>query len=173
MAPALLIPEATDNCTVEGLVFGPAGDIIIAGGVDWLSTSGSDGAIGVWDITKRQRLANLAGGTTGLAIRPDGTQVAATTLGNSICLWDIENHTLAHELIEHEGVVTGIAYNRTGDMLASASEDGALRWWNPDTGESLGGCDLNIPVKHIAFAADGKHLYTANGNNTCFLVEVG
>ncbi len=48
--PTLLIPDAIDGCSVEALAFGPRGDILAAGGVDWMATGGSDGAVHVWDL---------------------------------------------------------------------------------------------------------------------------
>ncbi|HEY1376831.1 MAG TPA: WD40 repeat domain-containing protein, partial [Gemmataceae bacterium] len=43
--PKLIIPEAAEGCTVEAVAFHPNGSWLACGGIDYLATSGSDGAV--------------------------------------------------------------------------------------------------------------------------------
>ena len=47
--PLLIIPEAAEGCTVEAVAWHPNNVWLAAGGIDWLATSGSDGAVTIWN----------------------------------------------------------------------------------------------------------------------------
>src|SRR5262249_47477919 len=78
--PVRVVPDARDGCTVEWLAFHPRGRLLAVGGIDWLATGGSDGAVSVWDIEGRHEVATLAGGTTSIAFHPSGKRLAAASL---------------------------------------------------------------------------------------------
>jgi tricorn protease-like protein len=170
--PLLLIPEATDLCTVETVAFVPGTDLVAAGGIDWLSTGGSDGAICLWDVVNRYEIATFPVGTLRLAVRPDGRQLAAATLEHSVCLWDLKRNSLEFELWGHEERVTALVYAPDGRFLATASEDGIVRLWDAATGDPTHFVRLDTPIRDLAFAPDGRHLYTANANTTSYLIPL-
>jgi len=169
--PILLIPDALDGCTVESLAFHPQGRLLAAAGIDWMATSGSDGAICLWDIVDRCEVALFPGGATCIAYHPGGRYLASASVEQTICLWDTEEKEIVAELSGHEGAVTALAYNHDGSLLASGGEDRLLRLWN-DEGDELVLVELDCQVRSLAFSPDGKHLYTANGNTTCYQFEV-
>jgi WD40 repeat protein len=170
--PTLLITEATDNCTAETVAFAAAGQTVAVGGVDWLSTGGSDGAVCVWDVGQRSKVAGFAGGTTRLAIRPDGRHLAVATLSDSVCLYDLQSRTLITELTDHHGFVNALAYDKSGALLATGSEDGFVRLWHAESGEPFAELDLGSPIKDLTFSPDGRVLYTAQANGTTFVVDL-
>src|SRR5262249_22778594 len=57
--PVLLIPDPLDGCTVEALAFHPQRRVLAVGGIDWLATGGSDGAIALWDLDQRAEVATF------------------------------------------------------------------------------------------------------------------
>ena len=67
----LVIPEAADNCTLEAVAFHPNGKYVAVGGLDWLATSGNDGALCVWDLEARDKLLTLEAGVTAVDVRRD------------------------------------------------------------------------------------------------------
>jgi WD40 repeat protein len=189
--PVLLMPEAADGCTVETVTFFPDGRLIACGGVDWLATGGSDGAICVWDYTRRHEVATLSSGTVRLVVRPDGKQLAAASLVESIILYDLTTKTLTKELIGHHGLVTCLAYSPDGNLLATGGEDGMLHLWitgsvipsrrdaedlsrfdEPDVDSLAAQVNLHAPLCDLLFSADGRWLYTANANSTCYVMDV-
>lgn len=169
--PILLIPDALDGCTVSSLAFHPQGRLLAAGGIDWLATGGSDGAVSVWDIVERAEIATLLGGSTCIAFHPSGKRLASATLQQSVLIWDIQTQDVLAEVTGHDSPIHAVAYSPDGTLLASGSDDRTVRLWNEE-GEELGLLELDSQVKALAFSPDGRFLYTANGNTTCSQFEV-
>jgi WD40 repeat protein len=170
--PALIIPVAADGCSVETLAFHPSGGILATGGIDYMSTGGSDGAICVWDASKRERICVFNRGTTSIAFHPTGRWLASAGLDQTVRVWDVEKQQLAFEAAGHADAVTCVAYHPEGLWLVSASEDRTVRIWNASTGEACAVHELDVPVKALAFSPDGRFLYSGNGNTTCYQLDV-
>jgi WD40 repeat protein len=170
--PILVIPEAADACTVETLAFHPQGRLLAVGGIDWLATGGSDGAICLWDIQDNCSVALFNRGATQITFDSTGRWLAAAGLGDSVLIWDMEQKTLARELAGHSEAVTCVAFSPDGRWLASGSDDRTIRLWNPQTGETEAECPLDTQVKALRFSPDGRYLYTGNGNTTSYQLEV-
>jgi WD40 repeat protein len=170
--PLLLISNATDGCSVEGLAWHPEGRLLACAGIDWLSTSGSDGRIALWDVSQRQPIAVFPGGATAVAWSPSGKHLAVTTLKQSVCVWEIESEQLTLELLGHFDTVTCLAYSPDGRMLATGSDDHTVRLWDAESGVERGLIELDSQIKALAFSPDGKFLYTGNGNTSCYQLDV-
>jgi WD40 repeat protein len=164
--PVLLIPDALDGCTVEAIAFHPDGRLLAVGGIDWLATGGSDGAICVWDVEDRCEVATFLGGVTCLAYHPSGSRIACGSLQPTVCIWDASSQEIVDELTGPENTINCLAYNHDGTLLAAGGEDRMLRLWN-ENGEELAVLELDSQVTGLVFSSDGKFLYAANGNTTC------
>jgi len=72
-----------------------------------------------------------------LAWHPDGKTLAVVGNDRRIYLWDVPagKQTLVLEGIRNGGIE--IAFNHSGDLLASTGWDGILRLWDPLTGHQL------------------------------------
>jgi WD40 repeat protein len=59
-----------------------------------------------------------------------------------------------------------VVFSPDGHRLASASIDGTVRMWNPDTGQLIGAplTGHSGPVVAVAFSADGHKLASAGGD---------
>jgi WD40 repeat protein len=170
--PCLLVPEAADGCTIEAIAFHPNGRLLAVCGVDWLATSGSDGAVAVWDVVERAEVALFGNGASSLAFDPSGKRIAVASLARSLCVYDLETKDLVAELTGHEDAVNCVAYSPDGKMLASGSDDHTLRLWAVARGTCLACAELDTQIKSIAFSADGKYLFTGNGNTSAYQLEV-
>src|SRR5262249_22872943 len=170
--PSLLIPDALDGCTVLALAFQPHGHLLAAGGIDWLATGGSNGAVSLWDLEKRCEVMTFSLGALCLAFHPSSRWLASGTLEKSICIWDLVEQQLTAELMGHEDTVNCVAYSPDGRWLASGSDDRTLCIWDAGTGKLLARKALNTQIKTLAFAQDRTSLFTANGNNTCYCLQL-
>jgi WD40 repeat protein len=169
---ALMIPEAAEGCSVEALAWHPNGQVLACGGVDYLATSGADGAVGLWDVPSRACVGSFPRGVFGLAFHPSGQKLAAASLQESVLVWDLAaKDQPPQELGGHQEAVNCVAYSRDGAWLASGSDDRTLRVWSTADGSLAVMRQLDTPIKAVAFAADGQSVYTGNGNTTCYQLD--
>ena len=165
----LLIPEAADGCSVEAVAFHPNSRWLACGGIDWLSTRGSDGAICLWDVIDQRRLFIFEGGVSSLAFHPNGRWLAGAALENErVTLWDVTvGEGPAEQLDGHQERVRAVAFSPNGRWLVSAGDDRTLRAWNGETFDLENAWQFDAPIKALTFSADGTKLYAANANTTC------
>jgi WD40 repeat protein len=171
--PVLVIPIAGDNCMIEAIAYQPCGNLLAVGGIDWLATGGSGGAVCLWDIVERQQATTLdSGATVCLAFHPTGRSLAAGTFEGSITLWDVPTQQCTASLEGHDEIVTALAYSPDGRWLASGSNDRTIRLWDPATGTLRAAHRLDTQVKGLCFSPDSRFLYTGNGNTTSYQMEL-
>lgn len=167
----LLIPGATDGCTVESVSFIPGTPHLAVCGIDWKS-SGQDGRITIWNIEKPSKVASITTGGTALAAHPNGKQLAVATLNESICLYALPDLHLERELIGHAGLVTALAYTSDGSKLLTSGDDGTVRVWEVETGKELQVCETDVSIRDLTISPDGRFVYTANANATAYVIDL-
>jgi WD40 repeat protein len=115
-------------------------------GTQLLASGGSDGAIQLWNLASRQRVAIFKGHT-----RPvwslasfsdrDGVQLLASgSEDSSTILWDVVKHTQVAKLGGHMMAVRDtVAFHDAGGIpfLASGSEDATVRLWDLQTRNTI------------------------------------
>jgi WD40 repeat protein len=170
--PILLIPEAADGCSVDALAFHPNGRWLACGGIDWLATGGTDGAVCIWDVVQPDRLGLFDRGTRSMAIHPAGKWLATASLEEAVYVWDLETQEQLLELAGHKEGVTCVAFSPDGRWLVSGSDDRQLRFWAVPSGELVAERELDTAIKVLCFAPDGTSLFTGNGNTTCYQLDV-
>ena len=172
-----ILPDVVAGCSVEALAFQPTvkgkeSPFLAIGGIDWLAARGPEGCIALWDLVQHKTVAVLPGGSVSLAFHPSGRQLAAATLMQSIAIWNVDSQQREHELTGHLDEVTCVAYSPDGRRLASGSDDRTLRLWEAETGKLLELLELDTQIKALAFAPDGRSIFTGNGNTSCYQLEV-
>jgi WD40 repeat protein len=167
----LVIPEAAESSTLETIAYHPEGKLLAVGGLDYLSTGGSDGATCIWNLEERDKLLSLDVGVSSLAFDPKGTLLAAGTLKQTVVIWDIANEKKLFELAGHQDRIGGLTFSPDGSYLVSGSDDGTLRVWNVLTGKLLVARQFETAVQSIRYSLDGQYLFTGNGNFTAYRLE--
>ena len=120
----------------QGLVFSPDGQSLTAPqnapterGVFLLRTwdvrSGREAA----PMPDRPEYAEHTGTITSVAISPDGSMLATTSLDHSVRLWDLARRVCVAALHGHRAEVRGCAFAPDGRMLATGDRSGYLAAW--------------------------------------------
>jgi len=145
---------------------------------DLLATSGSDGAIRIWDLHSRTRFRvlrskmHLRTGHDAMALSlawsPDGTLLASGHVDGSVHLWDLETGQELAAPIRHDALVGALAFSPDGGTLATGAMDSTLKLW--DVQAAAGGEArremLRQPsgITALSYAGDGDWLVTGHAN---------
>ncbi|QDU19206.1 WD40 repeat domain-containing protein [Urbifossiella limnaea] len=167
----LILIEAADGCTLEGLAFHPDGNRLACGGIDYLSTGERDGAVCLWDLTTKERAFTLDVGVRAVAFDPAGKYLAAAGVTDTVFVWDVDTQEAVFELAGHQETVHAVAFDPSGSYLVSGGDDMTVRVWDVLSGRLLVSREFDSPVQALAFSADGSQLFLGNGNTTCYQVE--
>jgi WD40 repeat protein len=105
-----------------------------------------------------------------VAFSPDEKQVAAAGFGNfrmpfPIRLWDVANDRPPRILYGNTWAIHQVAFSPNSQYLASACNDGSVRFWDVKTGTQLEPSPVTLPCPSVslAFRPDGCRL--ALGSN--------
>jgi WD40 repeat protein/tRNA A-37 threonylcarbamoyl transferase component Bud32 len=152
---------------------------------DVLAVAGNDGAIRMWDLYSRAKVATLRTELherTGrdalvlcLAFSPDGGLLASGHVDAAVHLWDVERGHEVPVKLRHEAVVGTLAFSPDGSTLATGSVDSCLRFW--DVGAAYAGearRELHrqpASVTAVAYAGGGDWLITGHSNKVLRLLD--
>lgn len=84
-----------------------------------------------------QRLKTDTSRVSCCAHAPDDSAIATAHLGGSIKLWETGSGRLLRTFLGHTGSAYSVSFDATGELLASGSDDGNVRIWDPSTGLEL------------------------------------
>jgi len=160
------------------LRFSGDGRLLAAGG-------GEPGTL-VWDLEHDKVLARIAHGGTGgldrwvdkrgtfvdgrgsrnvIDFNPVREQIATAGPDKTARLWEARSGREQHRL-EHEELVTAVAFDPKGRWLASSDERGSVCLWDVQSGHRLRCMAHNAPVYWIGFSPSGAMLASVGANGT-------
>ncbi len=167
----LILIEAADGCTLEAVAVHPDGNLVAVGGIDYLSTGERDGAVCVWDLTTKLKRATFDTGVQALAFDPQGRFLVGAGLTDHVHVWDLASEREVFTLEGHQERINAVAFSPDGNYLLSGGDDQTIRVWDLLSGRLLVAREFDTPIQGLAFSADGRTLFTSNGNTTCYRVD--
>jgi WD40 repeat protein len=134
-------------------------------------------AVGIWDTATGKLVRQLerrfcAGG---FAFSPDGKTFAAIPAGEdrlTIGLFDIGTGREKFLYPRHQGGISALAFPPRDRVIASAGEDGTIRFWDVATGKEVRRI-IGARVQSFAYSLDGRRIATWNNDDSFGLRDVG
>ncbi len=122
----------------------------------------------LWDATGRQRFAVAGGlgGTSALAISPDGSVLAAGSWDTNLRVWSTRDGELVRLIEDVPVSLFDMAFTPDGKYLAAAGVDRIVYFWNARTWKlerKLNG--QQEMIASLAFSPDGRLLATGGFND--------
>lgn len=140
----------------------PSGALAFSPDERLLAGNGYDFTVILWDLEKRERVADLKGHRweiLSLAFSPDGAALVSGSIDNTVRIWDVAARRESAVLKGHDAGIHSVAFSPDGRTIASGSTDETVRLWNVATGQrllTLRGFDHD--VGHVRFAPGGNSL---------------
>jgi WD40 repeat protein/DNA-binding SARP family transcriptional activator/class 3 adenylate cyclase len=160
------------STAVGSVAFSPDGEQLITTRVPTERPDPEGGQVVIWDWKARDIEQTIDTAALSAVPSPTGHLVAIagrepTNLpGGSADVWDSATGRHVATLAGNTGVVD-LAFSADGSRLATASQDGTVRIWDPSSGEQLlvlrGHGAL---VSSVAFSPDGSQLASAGADGT-------
>jgi WD40 repeat protein len=150
-------PLSADTSPVSDVTFSPDGQILA-------SSHGSSTV--VWSISGEQAIGEPLGGPTDLiddvAFSPDGKRLVAGLFHGDTIVYDAATRRQAVR-IDGRSIVTAVAYHPDGNLIATGTIDGKVRFFEPNAGTAIGAPldERGAAVWQIAFSPDGRLLAVA------------
>ena len=123
-----------------------------------------DGRLVLWDVAHRapvveRRIFQFP--VQGLALNPDGTQVAVASLDSRLRIVAVPSLEITATLTGHKDALYTVAWSAEGRFLASGSNDHTALLWDhaDDTPHPL--WQGERPIYAVAFTPDGQRLAVA------------
>jgi WD40 repeat protein len=151
--------------SILALEWSPHGKFIAAGGQDstvhfWFEKTGKD--LQMWGYPTKVRELSWSA----------ESRYLATGGSSEVTIWDCIKSpagTKPIQLVGHEKLLTQLAYQRKGPLLASSSEDGRIVIWSPaKSTKALAGIGANAAIAKIAWSPDDKLLAAGSASGTVF-----
>lgn len=139
-----------------------------------LASAGEDGAVIVWDTTRISPVTGLADSTKDvrdLQFSPDGG-LLAEAYGNQAILLDTTTRQ-RQAALTLDSPVDAVAFDPTGDLLATGDDDGTVVLWSLKDHTELARLEGHpAAVLDLAFSPDGKTLVSGGVDFSAIVWDV-
>jgi WD40 repeat protein/beta-lactamase regulating signal transducer with metallopeptidase domain len=130
--PLLDTRHTTRNFT-ESAAFSPDGRFAVTAGTPPWRPIYQPGTVSFWDTSswseKHLRVDEGTGGLLAVALSPNGKWIAGGGLDQTVHIWDATTAKSKAVFLGHDRVVTTVAFSPDCKTLASAGEDGVIKFW--------------------------------------------
>ncbi|EPY54274.1 U3 snoRNP-associated protein Utp1 [Schizosaccharomyces cryophilus OY26] len=146
--------------SITGLCFAKRGNVLFS--------SCLDGSVRAWDLIRYRNFRTFTAPNrvqfSCVAVDPSGEIVCAGSQDSfEIYMWSVQTGQLLERLAGHEGPVSSLSFNSSGNLLASGSWDKTVRIWDIF---SRSGIVEPFPIPSdvlaLSFRPDGKELSVAS-----------
>jgi WD40 repeat protein len=154
---------------VRALALSPDGTQLLSGGG---GTANRDCTVRLWDLPGRKERKRFQGHktpVTSVAFAPDGKHAVSVSYQQTI-LWDLTAPPAKAGRPLGKGGGQAVIFVG-GRWVVSSAADTRLVAWTPD-GEMTAARALPYQVNGLAPSADDRHLATANGNGTVYILRL-
>ena len=128
---------AADNLgrQAEGQDLGRIGIPCLAAGLHWIATGSRAGLVYLLRASDGQSEKRLkaSGPVESIALSPDETLIACGTVKGTVWLIRLETGETLAEIPAHQDIVTSVAFDPAGGMLATSSRDRSVALWKLDS----------------------------------------
>jgi WD40 repeat protein len=110
-----------------------------------------------------------------MVFTPDKTRLITGDEDGEIKIWDLKKREAVKTFTAHKTGLLGIVISPDGSRFVTASPTGAgaeVKLWETDSGKELRSWDMPSSVRSMTFTPDSKHVVTANGDTTLYLLEL-
>jgi WD40 repeat protein len=146
---------------VHAMTYSPSGQTLVFGG--------AQRSVRLWNFQLGKENGRLDGhkaAVKAIAVSPDTTTIASGSQDGHVILWNMENKRKVIEHNAHADEVTALAFSPIdSNVFASAGNDRVIHLWSVETNKSLLKINAGCGAVVVAFAPDGKTLYSAGDDN--------
>jgi WD40 repeat protein len=136
----------------------------------YVAGGAQDGTVRVWEVESGREVGQkrqLEGEVRHVVFSPDGTRVAAAGSGGVVRQWRFDStDEVAPPFRAHKGTVRAMAYDPSGEVLATGGDDHVVLVWDANIGRVEQRLTAHADwVNAVAFADGGATLLSAAGRS--------
>jgi WD40 repeat protein len=149
----------------------PANHVAFSQNGQWIAASTGKGIVTIWKAEKLKEPDSWPANTASLfvlAFSPDSKMLLTAGEGQDhlVKLWNVEPHTLLHEMPGHKEIVLSGLFTPDGLHIITSDLSGRIIVWDTRTGEKLEGPAAHAGASFLDISRDGTRLASFSWDRT-------